>query len=218
MFIVYSPEGRNVIGRQESKIESPKRINAVSEAEFEQTMMELDKDTKDPRESSQHAYSQHHKLNYGLSQYQKQLETMQERHVVVQVSEIMTTKIYSLPPQASLSEAWGLMQTHDIHHIPIIENNNLIGMCSVQALLRHVMVDDDNRLSSQDGLKVGDIANPKVITTLPNVDVRRVAYIMTECNIGSLPVMSHSSQLLGIITRSDLIKRLAQFPPLEIYA
>lgn len=218
MFIVYSPEGRNVIGRQGSKIESPKRINAVSESEFEQTMMELDKDQSGHSTASQALDLPHSRLNYGLSQYQKQLDTLKERHVVVQVSEIMTRDIFSLPSTASLGEAWSLMQTYDIHHIPVLDNEILVGMCSVQALLRHVMVADDNSLSLQAALSVGDIANTEVITTLPNVDVRRVAYIMTECNIGSLPVMSNAGKLLGIVTRSDLIKRLAQVPPLEIYA
>lgn len=210
MFVVYSPEGRNFIGAKTNQDRSSK-VNPVGEAEFKETMMELDKDLPERTR-------QHRQTNYALGQYQKQLETMSDRHVVVTVAEIMSTNVVTLPPTATLSEVWEIMQNKRFQHIPVVESGMLVGICSSQELLRHVIIGEENKIQAPVGRQIKEIANPEVITTLPNVDVRRAAFIMTEYRIGALPVMSEAGRLIGIITRSDLIKRLAKLPPLEIYA
>ncbi|WP_044410817.1 CBS domain-containing protein [Thiomicrospira microaerophila] len=209
MFVVYSPEGRNFIGGKSDKA-NPTKVNAITESDFKETMMELDKDLPERTQ-------QHQKASYALGQYQKQLDTLHERHVVVTVSEIMSTKLVTISPEASFSDAWQLMQQHKFHHLPVVDEGSLVGICSSQELLRHVIINDDNRIEAPKGHRIAEIANPEVITTLPNVDVRRVAFMMTEYQIGALPVMSDLGGLIGMVTRADLIKRLAMLPPLEIY-
>lgn len=210
MFVVYSPEGRNFIGAEPTN--KATKINPVTAVEFKETMMELDKDY--PAEAQRHQ-----RANYALGQYQKQLETMSDRHVVVMVSEIMSSPVISLPPTATLTEVWDIMQQRKIQHIPVVDGQRLVGICSSQELLRHVIVNQSNQIETPADRAIMEIANPEVVTTLANVDVRRVAFIMSEYRIGSLPVMSEDGhRMIGMITRSDLIKRLAKLPPLEIYA
>lgn len=210
MFVVYSPEGRNFIGAEPTN--KANKVNPVTPVEFKETMMELDKDY--PAEAQRHQ-----RANYALGQYQKQLETMSDRHVVVMVSEIMSSPVISLPPTATLTEVWDIMQQRKIQHIPVLDGQRLVGICSSQELLRHVIVNQSNQIETPADRAIMEIANPEVVTTLANVDVRRVAFIMSEYRIGSLPVMSEDGhRMIGMITRSDLIKRLAKLPPLEIYA
>lgn len=210
MFVVYSPEGRNFIGSQPTRTDTVSKVNPVTETDFEQTMMELDKDLPERTR-------QHQRAHYALHQYQKQLDTMKERHVVVTVSEIMSTKLITVAPEATFSDAWQLMQQHQIHHLPVLRDGSLVGICSSQELLRYVIIDQDNKIQAPTEHLIEEIANPEVITTMGHVDVRRVAFMMTEYNIGALPVMTELGSLAGIVTRADLIKRLAMLPPLEIY-
>ncbi|MBE0492958.1 MAG: CBS domain-containing protein [Thiomicrospira sp.] len=210
MFVVYSPEGRNFIGAEPTN--KAAKVNPVTPVEFNETMLELDKDY--PGEAQRHQ-----RANYALGQYQKQLETMTDRHVVVTVSEIMSSSVISLPPTATLTEVWNIMQQRKIQHIPVVDGERLVGICSSQELLRHVIVNQSNQIETPADRAIMEIANPEVVTTLANVDVRRVAFIMSQYRIGSLPVMSEDGyKMIGIITRTDLIKRLAKLPPLEIYA
>lgn len=208
MFVVYSPEGRNRIGHD---ARGPSRVNPVPQADFSETMMELDKEAAEEM-------GRHQKADYALGQYQKQLDTMQDRHVVVLVNEIMSTPVLSLSADASIKQAWDIMQTRRIQHIPVVEDDQLIGICSSQELLRYIIVNEANQVQTPSDLALIEVAKKEVITTLPNVDVRRVAFVMSQYRIGSLPVMSETGQMIGIVTRSDLIKRLAKLPPLEIYA
>lgn len=211
MFIIYGPEGRNFIGTHPGKTRDATKINPLQKTTFQETMLELE---PDPPESSPRHYQTHRALH----QYQKQLDAIKERHIIVVVSEIMSTEIITVTPETTFHTAWELMQNHKIHHLPVVQDGNLVGMCSSQELLRHVIVNKNNQLEPSIEHQISEIANPEVITTIATVDVRRVAFIMTEYQIGALPVMSDTGQLIGIITRSDLIKRLAKLPPLEIYA
>ncbi|MDY0136170.1 MAG: CBS domain-containing protein [Thiomicrospira sp.] len=212
MFIVYSPEGRNFIGSDPArKVDAASKINPVDETEFEETMMELDKDL--PERTRQHRHT-----HYALNQYQKQLDAVNDRHVIVSVGEIMTSPVITLTPQATFAQAWSRMQTHSIQHLPIVDDTRLVGICSSQNLLRHVIINETNQITTPADRLIIEIAQKEVMTTMMNVDVRRAAFVMTQYRIGALPVMSEVGQLIGIITRSDLIKRLAKLPPLEIYA
>jgi acetoin utilization protein AcuB len=212
MFVVYTPEGRNAIGNlSSSRIEQPGKINAISETDFSETMLEFDKDYVD-------RLAQHRHTHHALKQYQKQLDTMQDRHVVVTVGEIMSNPVLTLSPQSTIIEAWELMQSKRIQHLPVVEEGLLIGICSSQDILRRTIVSQNNQIESQVNQMIMDIANKEVVTTLPRVDIRRVAFVMNEYRIGALPVMSEAGNLIGIVTRSDLIKRLAKLPPLQIFA
>lgn len=212
MFVVYSAEGRNFIGEAPNRqLERVNKISPTEKIAFDEKMLEFDEDT--PQRA------RHQKNHYALSQYQKQLDGAQDRHaVVVAVSEIMSSPVISLPPEATLAEVWALMQERGIQHVPVVDDGALVGICSLQALLRQVIINQENKIETAVDRSLIEIATEEVVTTLPNVDVRRVAFIMTQYRIGSLPVMSESGELVGIITRSDLIKRLSKLPPLEIYA
>ncbi len=47
------------------------------------------------------------------------------------VAEIMTPKVFTISPEASVEEADGLMKEHSIRHLPVVDPDGvLIGMVS----------------------------------------------------------------------------------------
>lgn len=213
MFIVFNREGRNLIGQAPNR--SQERVNQVANSPsttFDEKLREEGVDIT--------AYdSARHQRNFqALNQYKQQLASANERHVVVQVKEIMSSPVLAMTPDASLRDVWNEMQNRGIQHIPVVQNGVLAGIVSLQALLRQVILNDQNLIVRSSGANLGDIATEEVLTTTPNTDIRQVAFMMTQYRIGSLPVLDEQGEMVGIITRSDLIKRLAKTPPLTIYA
>lgn len=211
MFMVYRAEGRNFIGDSGARPFTG-RVAALDPAEttsFSSEMENLDAEASG---------SKHQRNLRALREYQKQLDTVADRQVVVKVGEIMTSPVISLPSTASLSEVWELMLGRGVQHLPVVDDDLLVGICSIGALLRQVIVSDKDRIITTTSKTLKDIANSEVVTTTADTDIRRVAFIMNQYKIGSLPIMDIDGRMIGIITRSDLIKRLAQVPPLEIYA
>lgn len=59
------------------------------------------------------------------------------------------------------------------------------------------------------GSTVSDIMTTQVVSVSPDTDLDEVGLILTSRHIRRLPVV-HAGHLVGIVSRGDLIKRIAQ--------
>ena len=53
----------------------------------------------------------------------------------MQVSELMTTNVYTCSPDSTLSGAMTLMDVRRIRHVPVVENDVLVGILSIRDLV-----------------------------------------------------------------------------------
>jgi len=208
MFMVYSPEGQSFIGAVQNlpvlKVDPATRVNQTNEAGLE--FMDLEPDHSNP----------HFKNDQALKQYQG-IKHINERKLIIKAFEIMASPVVTLEPQTDLYQAWELMQAHNIHHLPIVSNHQLVGMVSKSDLLNRVILNKDNEIEEVRSERVEEIMSQQVVATQPDTDIRDVALALTEYDIGALPILTSNEALVGIITLSDLVKRLSQTPPVELY-
>ena len=129
----------------------------------------------------------------------------------------MSTPVKVISSENSIEEAWLLMQEHQIKHLPVTNLDGLIGICSQRDLLSRVIVNKDGELEGAKPETVADVMQTHVVTTVAETDIRHVATVLTECDIGALVVMNDFQQPIGIVTRGDIIKCLANEPPFELY-
>ncbi len=57
----------------------------------------------------------------------------------------------------------------------------------------------------------------EVITASRFTDIRRIAKVMFDEHIGSMPVLDDNRKLEGIISRSDILHALVNYPPLKLW-
>jgi CBS domain-containing protein len=55
------------------------------------------------------------------------------------VREIMTAEVFTIHPDETLDEAMRLMSAKSIRHLPVVENNQLIGVISVMDVMRAII-------------------------------------------------------------------------------
>jgi len=55
------------------------------------------------------------------------------------VREIMTTPVYCMPPSTKVTEALHLMSGKDIRHLPVTEDQKVVGMISMGDLVRRTI-------------------------------------------------------------------------------
>ena len=208
MFVVYSPEGQSFIGAVQNlpviKVDPATRINQTNKTGLENMNLEPD---------HSNAYFQQ---DQALKKYQS-VKSANERRVLVKAFEVMTSPVITTHPEASLYEAWAMLKGHGICHVPIINNGLLIGIFSKSDLLNRVILNADNEIEEARSNRVSDIMHNQVVATQPDTDIREVALALTKYKIGAIPVVTSNEELLGIITLSDLVKRLSQPPPIELY-
>lgn len=122
------------------------------------------------------------------------------------IEAIMSTNLITVAPSATLAEARGLMQEHRIHHIPVVNDDEIIGLVSLTNVLAATdsfLRDPQNRIHADD-ISIEDAMVTDVATVDVNASLRQAALFMERHSIGCLPVLDNE-KLVGIITDTDFV-------------
>ena len=126
----------------------------------------------------------------------------------------MEHELHTAGPNTSIEDAFEKMQTHSIHHLPIISNTaELQAIISDRAILKALAL----KAASPKSAVISIAARP-VYCVRDNTDIRQTARLLCDYHIGALPVINQDNQLTGIITRSDLLRLMSDYGPLELWA
>ena len=130
------------------------------------------------------------------------------------VSEWMTPHPYTISPNAYIVEAYHLMKEHKIRRLPVIEEQELVGIITltdVRSAAPLGMPDmlEINYVLAQ--IKVERVMTRKVITIDADAPIQEAARVLLEHKFGGLPVMK-GGKLIGIISEADIFKMVIQEP------
>jgi len=144
------------------------------------------------------------------------IDTSQE---IFHVKDLMTKNVYVLTKDNTLQEAYDLMEEKKIRQIPIINNNNerkIISIINQKDILNAIM--DDIEYSSSTAKKtIGSLNLGDVITADPITDIRRVAKVMVDFSLTAIPIVDQNDNLLGIVSRANILNAVSNTPPLQIW-
>jgi CBS domain-containing protein len=108
----------------------------------------------------------------------------------------------TIGPTEMLATAQATMQREGIRQLPVIDKGALVGILTERNLREHVGYLDSTRV---DGAMT---ENPvTVVSTTPAIDAAR---LLLDRKINALPVVD-DGRLIGIVTRSDLLRLVIQF-------
>jgi predicted transcriptional regulator len=122
------------------------------------------------------------------------------------IEAIMSTNLITVSPSATLAEARSLMHEKRIHHIPVLDDDQLIGLITLTNVLAATdsfLRDDGSRIHA-DEIGITDAMVTDVATVDVHASLRHAALFLEKHKIGCLPVMDNS-KLVGIITDTDFV-------------
>lgn len=129
----------------------------------------------------------------------------------IPVSEIMTRNILRLSLSDELSTAESLMKKNHIRHLPVVENERIVGMVSLNDLLRISFADavdvdgEEVESSVYDMFSIEQVMTKKVEWISSETTVSEAARLFLEYEFHALPVVDNDC-LTGIVTTSDVIR------------
>ena len=124
------------------------------------------------------------------------------------VRDFMTEKLITVTPDTPIFDAIDLMKKHDIHRLPVMEDQKLVGLIT-QGVIQESMPSKATSLSVFElnylinKTKVGDVMLTNVTTIEADALLEDAIKVMRTKSIGVLPVME-KNQLVGIITNNDI--------------
>lgn len=118
----------------------------------------------------------------------------------MKISDIMTTNVATLEPQATVMDAAKVMQAHNIGSIPVCnKDHQLLGIVTDRDIIvRNIANDGDPRTTKLDALMT-----KQVVWAEPDMDINQAIQLMIQTKIRRLPVVKNM-KLVGIIALGDL--------------
>jgi CBS domain-containing protein len=137
------------------------------------------------------------------------------------VSKIMTTKLITLTVHDDLYKAEKLYKEYHIRHIPIVENEHIIGMLGFSDLERISFLDAfdasetkvDNAIYKM--LNISQLMVKNLIKVNSSTTIKSVVEILSKNEFHALPVVENNV-LVGIVTTTDILKYVLKQYELEL--
>jgi CBS domain-containing membrane protein len=129
------------------------------------------------------------------------------------VRDLMTSRVFSVGPNDSLSVVWDIMEEHHIRHVPVVDDEGrVVGLVSNRDLVRTALHDDvelplTERQDLLGALKVRAAMVRGVETVTPETSIDEAGEMMLENKFSCLPVTEVQGRgLVGIITEADFVR------------
>lgn len=114
--------------------------------------------------------------------------------------DIMNRPVFSMPVDSLLEKIRNEMKAHNIRHVPLMKDHKLLGMISDRDLLK---VDLSGTFSF---LKAEDIMTTVLVVAEEETPLAHIARVLMEEKISALPVIDKNHKLVGMISRTDILK------------
>lgn len=122
----------------------------------------------------------------------------------------MQERVRTIESDTPIGQAKDILDQADFRHLPVMQENKLIGILSQTDINRALPSAADSSLSPENVLiatqaHVSAFMSQNPITTTPMAPLEDVALLMRRFKVGAIPVLEEE-ELVGIITETDIFQ------------
>ena len=131
------------------------------------------------------------------------------------ISSLMTTDLLTVGSDDPVSAAKDIFEAHDIHHIPVVDDDVLVGIVSKHDFLfflRPLHPDSNEPYINELRLKnykIKEIMTSQVVSIDSDQSIEAALHILVENIFSALPV-THDGELKGIVTTHDIMQAVLE--------
>ena len=122
----------------------------------------------------------------------------------VTVDEYTSPILVTINVGASIDEALELMQENGIRHLPVKDQDKVVGIVSERDLLTHQGKNWTTMMT------VGNIMSPDLFSVYRTDILGDVAFQLSSKKVGSALVLDESGEIYGIFTTTDALNALVE--------
>ncbi|MDP4510054.1 CBS domain-containing protein [Nonomuraea turcica] len=119
--------------------------------------------------------------------------------------QVMSRVLVAVKPDESPLMAWELMRRAGVHHLPVVDGTNVLGILTREQLAASWQGGPDEQSSRQVRALLGRGCRPRV---RPDTPLARVAAVMLDAGCDAVPVVSGDG-LVGMVTAHDVLVAVA---------
>jgi len=131
--------------------------------------------------------------------------------MALRVSDYMNSKVVVVDPRDTLARVRNLMLHNDISRVVVVEGLKPIGIVTETDISR-ILLNESVRDSPRpiDSILVSEVMTSPVISIGPRVYLKNAALLMIKGGFSGLPVVDGDGNLVGIITKTDIVRAYAE--------
>ena len=206
MFAIYDIAGRSFRDTLEN-LRKVKKIQATNRPSFR----------LDDRVRADHKLPAGHPITaYSSQDYRKKLQ-ISEREAIVHAHQVMSFPVATMQMSLGIVSAYERFRNQPHHQLPVLDKSQrIVGMLTERNLLRF-MIDNKNLIKNESGKMVADAMLAPIIAADPITDVRRIAKVMLDYQQSAVPITNDQDELIGLVSRSNILQAAASDPPLSLW-
>jgi CBS domain-containing protein len=131
--------------------------------------------------------------------------------VTLRVSDYMSSRVVVAEPRDTLARIRNLMLHNDISRVVVVEGSKPIGIVTETDISR-VLLSESVRDSPRpiDSILASEVMTSPVVSVGPRVYLKNAASLMIKGGFSGLPVVDGDGNLVGIITKTDIVRAYAE--------
>lgn len=210
MFAIYTPNGRTFSG----PLEELRRVEKSQVTPATRHFQETD----DLHVLGRKGYSLPPKA---VESYREAIKRSDKKEAIRHAYHLMSSPVHVITSNDSFANALSKFKQFPFQVFPIIDQNrNLIGSLSRIQIYEFLLKNDNLSNKAIHNKKIAELflnADSKVYVAEPVSDIRRVASLLIENQLHALPILESNGNIVGIVSRFDILKAVMTDPPLSLW-
>ena len=212
MFAIYTPAGRTFSGPLE-------RLRRVEKTSYAESTVRVDQMGTDPHTLTENGADGYAISEKAAEQYRTLLPNESQREPVYHAYQIMSPVVRVLLSEWQLRQALEHFDQFPYQVFPIVDSQHqLIGVLSRRELYEYII--SSGIPTAKQTQRIADCfltSDSKVYSVDPVTDIRRITALLVEKNLDALPVVEDTGRIVGIVSRSDILRCATADPPLSLW-
>ncbi|MBK6998805.1 MAG: CBS domain-containing protein [Rhodoferax sp.] len=231
MFSVYGRAGRIFRG----SMEELRKVAAVSGLIRARRIAPIGQDTQDMTHEAHETLDMAHSVvdtvhgraqdiahRSAMAAYTLSAREQAHRHPLSRVKHIMTRPVITLPNTANVGDAWALFTERGVGQAPVVNADNVL-----EGLLTRSHLSHPDRLPGPEmhvlewrailAQRVVDVMWTPVPGVSVDTDIRHLARVLLDTDLPGLPVADDFGQVIGFVSRTDILRAVVADPPLDLW-
>ena len=149
------------------------------------------------------------KKNAAINAYKKSRELQFPPSSLACARDVMTCSVHTAKESDLVESSWVKMQKNESRHLPVVNDDGLItGIVSDRDLLK---------AGERSNSPLSKIMVKEVLSARDTAPLKEMALVMLHERISCLPILNDLNELVGIVTKTDILRYLAQSQHLDGY-
>ncbi len=126
----------------------------------------------------------------------KKMANIDTSEIIYQAKDIMTKNCIYIDEKSSVKDAYDVLKEYKVGLLPVVSfGKRIIGTIDKKIILNLLMDDSD-----------------------PLTDIRSVSKVMIDFKLHAIPIVDESGILIGIVSKTDIIKAVSHIPQFQLWS